>query len=180
MARVPGPGALSSGPPDHIDLEPGWRLRVVTPILRSGGYLVEAEGEQGGTTLRAGSDFLGYEVAFYAVKTRGIEFTAAEVHKKDTVVTAVKPIVPLFRMPAHARYTRLIYLVRVSDADHDMAVVAAHNKNSLDPLTAQVRANPASCHDTDKTYCAWIPDGIAVTPEMRARATGTEQWVPAH
>jgi hypothetical protein len=83
-------------------------------------------------------------------------------------------------MPARARYVRLIYLVRVSDADHDMAVVASHNKSALDPLTAQVRANPASCHEGGGTFCAWIPAGIAVTPEMRVGATGTEQWVPAH
>jgi hypothetical protein len=153
---------------------------VVTPILKSGGYVVKAEGEPGGTTLRVGSDFLGYEVEYYAVKTRGIEFTAAEVHKQDNVVSAAQPMAPLFRMPARARYVRLIYLVRVSDADHDMAVVASHNKSALDPLTAQVRANPASCHEGGGTFCAWIPAGIAVTPEMRVGATGTEQWVPAH
>jgi hypothetical protein len=180
VAHVPASPALSSGPPDHIDLEPGWRLRVVTPILKSGGYLVKSSGEPVGTTLQAGSDFLGYEVAYYAVRARGIEFTAGEVHKKDTVVTAAQPMVPLFRLPKGIRHIRLIYLVRVSDADHDMAVVAARHKGALDPLTAQFRAKPASCRDTDIIYCAWIPDGIAVAPEMRASATGAEQWVPAH
>ena len=153
---------------------------MVTPILKSGGYLIKSQGEPGGTTLQAGSDFLGYEVAYYAVGARGIEFTAGEVHKKDTVVAAAQPMAPLFLLPKGIRCIRLIYLVRVSDADHDMAVVAAHNKSALDPLTAQVRANPASCRDADNTYCVWIPDGIAVTPEMRASATGKEQWVPAH
>lgn len=151
-------------------------MRVVTPILKSAGYRLKTESEPGSTTLQAGPDFLGYEVAYYTVKARSVEFTSAEVHKKDATVPAAQPLVPLFRLPGRARYVRLIYLVRVSDADHDMAVVAAHRKEALDPLTAQVRANPENCRDQAETFCSWIPNGIAVTPETRS----AEQWVPAY
>jgi hypothetical protein len=176
VAAVPAPPA---GPRYYIDLQPGWRLRVVTPMLKSGGFRPKLEGEPGAGTLTAGSDFLGYEVAFYAVTARKIVFTAAEIHNKDGVVPSAGPLAPLFRLPGETRYVRLIYLVRVSEADHDMAVVAASRKEALDPLTAQVRANPESCRGERATFCFWIPDGIAVTPEMRATAAGAEQWVPA-
>ena len=179
-AHIPANPAPPAGPRYYIDLEPGWRLRVVTPILKSGGYRLKTEGQPGPTTLTAGPDFLGYEVAYYAVKARTIEFTTAEVHHKDGVVPAAQPMVPLFRLPGEARYVRLIYLVRVSEADHDMAVVAANKKDALAPLTAQVRAHPETCRSQRGTFCSWIPDGIAVTPEMRTAAMGAEQWVPAH
>lgn len=148
---------------------------MVTPILKSGGYQLKTEGEAGSTVLQAGPDFLGYEVAWYSVGTRGIEFTAAEVHKDSKVIASSQPIAPLFRMPPGARYVRLIYLVRVSEADHDMAIVAAHRKEVLGPLTAEVRANPEACRDRARTFCSWIPNGIAVTPEVRSG----EQWVAA-
>jgi hypothetical protein len=180
MAHVPATPAPPTGPAYYIDLEPGWRLRAVTPILKSGGYRLRPEGEAGSTTLRAGADFLGYEIAWYTVESRRIVFAAAEVHNKDSVVPAPAPIAPLFRLPGNARYTRLIYLVRVSEADHDMALVAAHKREALDPLTAQVRANPRNCRTERETFCAWIPDGIAVTPEVKTTVAGAEQWVPAH
>src|ERR1035438_4378404 len=68
--------------PSYIDLEPGWRLRVVTPILKSGGYrlkLTAQTADAGTVTLHAGDDFLGYEVAYYAVRAHnGVEFVSAE------------------------------------------------------------------------------------------------------
>lgn len=106
-------------------------------------------------------------------------FTTAEVHNKDEVVPAAQPRAPLFRLPGEARYVRLIYLVRVSQADHDTAVVTANKKDALDSLTAQVRANPENCRSGRGTFCAWIPGGIAVPPEMRTVAAGAEQWAPA-
>ncbi|MBC7924502.1 MAG: hypothetical protein H7039_02500, partial [Bryobacteraceae bacterium] len=55
-----------------IDLQPGWRLRVVTPLLRSGRYRIspETQAVQGtAIELRTGSDFLGYELAYYEVQS---------------------------------------------------------------------------------------------------------------
>jgi len=170
----------------YVDLEPGWRVRVVTPILKSGGYRLKTADQTAGgpsaatLTVKAGPDFLGYEIAWYAVEARKIVFTAAEVHNKDGVVPAAQPIVPLFRLPGEARYVRLIYLVRVSEADHDMAVVAASKVDALDALTAQVRAHPETWGSQRKTFCSWIPDGIAVTPETRTAGAGAEQWAPVH
>ena len=156
---------------------------MVTPILKSGGYRVKAEPSASAPdtatlSLAVGSDFLGYEVAYYAVGSR-VTFTTAEVHKqvdkKDTVAAEQRPLVPLFQLPREARFVRLIYLVRVSEADHDMAVVAARHKEDLDPLTARVRANPSACRNVGQTFCLWIPDGIAVTPERKVG----EEWAPA-
>jgi hypothetical protein len=161
---------------DYIDLEPGWRVRVVTPILRSGGFRLKSSAQplshEGELTLTAGSDFVGYELAYYAVKARfpsgtRVVFNSAEVHNKDEVVSTTRPLVPLFRFPPEARCVRLIYMTRLSETDHDMAVVAANKKEVLELLTEQVLANPVNCRNRRDAFCSWIPQGISVTPEMR-------------
>lgn len=181
-ARVPSP--VQRG--DSIDLLPGWRLRVVTPILRSAGYRLKALNEQteNNTITIAGSDFLGYETAYYAVKARRcrgvrVEFTSAERNQNGETRSEDRPLVRLFELPRRARYVRLIYLLRSSRADHDMAVVAATGTKSLETLTEQLEADPAgSCRSSKSAYCSWIPDGIAVRAEVQKSAHGEKQWEP--
>ncbi len=64
-ARLPT-AASTPKPPvgTYVDLEPGWRLRVITPLVARGGYVLKTAlvEQQGNTvTLKAGADFLGYE-----------------------------------------------------------------------------------------------------------------------
>ncbi|HKW99425.1 MAG TPA: hypothetical protein VJN43_16915 [Bryobacteraceae bacterium] len=181
-ARIPSP--VQRG--DSIDLQPGWRLRVVTPILKSGGYRLNALNEQtGGNTITiAGSDFLGYETAYYAVKARRcrgvrVEFTSADRNQNGETRSEDRPLVRLFQLPRRDRYVRLIYLLRSSRADHDMAVVAAAGTKSLEILTEQLEADPTGgCRSSKTASCSWIPDGIAVRAEVQKNANGEKQWEP--
>lgn len=182
-ARAPASAVQSIGP-SYIDLEPGWRLRVVTPILKSGGYRLKPTGQtvSGGTvTLSVGDDFLGYEVAYYAVKARnGVEFVSAETTRDGRTTPQPQPVAHLFQLPRGVRHVRLIYLVRVSQADHDMAVAAAKDMDALEALTRRVEANPVdACHDEQGGFCAWIPAGIAVVPQLPKTIDGAVEWVPA-
>jgi len=55
----------------YIDLQPGWRIRVVAPILKSGGYKVqlqEVRNQNGTITMKTGKDFEGYETDYYDVR----------------------------------------------------------------------------------------------------------------
>ena len=171
----------------YIDLQPGWRLQVVTPIVRSGGYRLRAGDQQmnGNTmTLSVGSDFLGYETAHYAVTARNgagvrVEFNSAEVTKEGQTSPQPRPVAHLFRLPRGARFVRLIYLVRMSAADHDMAVAAAGDTYTLELLTKRLLAGPAeACRSEGRSFCSWIPQGIAVVPEVRRTVDGVWQWVP--
>jgi hypothetical protein len=182
-ARAPAAAVQPIGP-TYIDLEPGWRLRVVTPILKSGGYRLKLAGQtvDGNTiALSAGDDFLGYEVAYYAVKARnGVEFVSAETTRDGHTTPQPQPVAHLFELPRGVRHVRLIYLVRISQADHDMAVAAAKDMPALDALTRRVETNPAdSCRDGQGTFCAWIPAGIAVVPQFQKTIDGAVEWVPA-
>ncbi|MGH9612285.1 MAG: hypothetical protein ACRD4P_04320 [Bryobacteraceae bacterium] len=167
----------------YIDLQPGWRLRVVTPILKSGGYRLHAASQraEGNTiAISAGDDFVGYETAYYAINGRGagvsVRFPSAEITKAGQVNPQSRPLVPLFRLPRWAGHVRLIYLERASRADHDMAVAAARDATSLETFTRAVQANPTgACNVGRRTFCSWVPAGIAVRPELPKDG----QWVPA-
>jgi hypothetical protein len=189
--RVPVPAAAISvpAPASYINLQAGWRLRAVTPILKSGGYQLSATGDSAvsGNTiaLSAGKDFIGYETAYYAVRKGSgdgvlVEFSSAEATREGKTEPQLRPLVRLFQIPRRAKYVRLVYLRRVSQSDHDMGVVAAMRMDALDLLTKQLEASPAdACKPGRQTFCAWVPAGIAVRPEMQKVANGIPAWVPA-
>lgn len=160
------PPATPPAPSSFIDLQPGWRLRVVTPILKSGGYQMQpairsATGND--FTVTAGQDFLGYEKAFYRVRAERIVFVSAVETRDGRTLRRQKSRVPLFDLPPGLRHFRLIYMQRVSAADHEMALAAAAAMPDLEALTARVLRDPtAACRSEAGVYCRWVPAGISV------------------
>ena len=164
----------------YIDLQPGWRLSVITPLLKSGKLLLNSKAEQTpasgngsalSVSMSAGSDFLGYERSFYMLHTRRngvqVRFSSAEVVRDGKSETQKRPAIALFRFPRSTRHVRLIYLIRSSPADHNMAIVGATNLGELQSLTTDVQTDPAGgCRSRPERVCQWIPAGIAVRPEM--------------
>ena len=184
MAATPAGSANN----DYLDIQAGWRLTAVTPILKSGGYVLKTPDKptsSNGFTLSAGTDFVGYEVAHYDVKgQRGgpvrVEFNSAEVTKEGKTQPQPQSIAPLFQVARRRIYLRLIYLIRISQADHNMAVVAAPKTDALDAITRQIQTNPAEgCRVDRHASCVWIPDGIAVRAEVLKTVDGVERWVDA-
>jgi hypothetical protein len=167
-----------------LELKAGYRLRVITPMTRSGGYRVATAaagpvkpGEA--ITLRTTDDFLGYETAYYAIEqqTLGvrIRFLSAQRTIEGTAIPAAAPKLLLFETPRRIRHMRLVYLIRQSVSDHDMAFLGADTSQRLDELTRAIRANSLPCEQNRNQHCAWVPAGIAVRAEMAA-ANG--EWVP--
>jgi hypothetical protein len=179
--KPPGPGD------DYIDLQPGWRVRVVTPLLKSGGYVPKSTSEQTADntiTISAGADLLGYETAYYSVEGRGragvrVSFSSAEVTKDGETTPQPRPVAELFQLPRRGRHVRLIYLQRASQADHNMAVLVSSRIGALARVTEDVETNPATCISDHPDVCSWIPVGIAVRPEVPKMVHGVKQWVPA-
>ncbi len=169
----------------YVDLEPGWRIRVVTPILKSGKFIVHAEAVQSSgneIVVKASDDFIGYEIAYYSVKAQAgggifIRFSSAETVKDGKAAKQPRPLVPLFDLPANMRFVRLVFLLRVSEADHDQGILAAASLAELDALTQRVQAEPEkNCTTAPEAFCSWIPRGIAAQPEKRNPARRNE-WV---
>lgn len=170
-----------------LDLQSGWRLRVIIPVLRSGGYMVETKpaGENGGTlTLSSGGDVIGFETAYYAVEPRRgggirIKFTSAEMTAEGTARKLVRSRAPLFRVARGQRYVRLLYLTRASVSDHNMAILAAPDSDRVRAQTAQVRIGPdKACQAQSRLACNWVPVGIAVRAERPSLREGIVHWIP--
>jgi hypothetical protein len=186
-ARVPHTEPAPIIQRSYVDLQPGWRIRTVTPVLKSGKYKPEFKETAvagGMPELSAGDDFLGYETSCYAVtpgSNSGVEvvFVSAETTINGEASRQPEPRVRLFDFSASAQYVRLVFLTRVSRADHNQAILAASDMPALDNLTRQVEADPAAnCKSQGENYCMWVPEGTAVRPEKRDPAH-RKHWIPA-
>lgn len=173
QSKAPPMAPKLSSHPEYIDLQVGWKLRVVTPINKAGTYRVQfREEQQSGGEIRLKADgFVGYETAYYAVEARQrgriqMRLVSAELMQDGKSAALSKSIKPLFALPKNTRFVRLIYLTRISDSDHDMAVVSSDRIETLDGLTRQVLANATTgCNSFKDAQCSWIPAGVAVRPE---------------
>lgn len=172
----------------YVDLQAGWRVVVITPLLKSGGYLLDeprtpaAESGVGANsitlTIEAGPDFLGYEESRYAVsgaRRSGdvrVRFESGESVREGKKAAVAKPKLPLFEGVKGARRVRLIYLLRSDQANHNMAIVGAKDEAGIEAITRRLDEDPKTgCLSRS---CQWVPAGVAVRPEMRKAG----DWVP--
>jgi hypothetical protein len=133
--------------------------------------------------LSDGGELEGYETSFYAVTPHPkggvrISFASAEVTRKGVSLPQPSPVLPLFQLPSQARKVRLVFLTRVSGVNHDMAVLATREAAELNRLTSELEVNPGVCAPAGRTYCAWIPLGIAVRPQGPVTGPGGDGWGP--
>ncbi len=205
-ARTPLPAAAPSASRDWIDLQPGWRVRVVIPITRSGSFLPKLEptrrsvvhgwpGSRGlsqantrgaiPTTITASSDLLGYEVVLYSVRrNRGGELqvifrTAVDKEGRKTLRQR-RPIFRLFEVPAGMHYVRILHLTRSNTVNYDAAILASGSLRALDVFTKHIELHPAECRNAANVFCSWIPLGIAVIPERRQVRGHKRHWKAAY
>jgi hypothetical protein len=168
-----------------VDLQPGWRIRVVVPRLRSGGYVIKSAPDSAGSALVVDthSDLVGYEVDHYAITPRHdggvrISFLDASFYQDGKPTSQPAPALDLLALMKDARYLRLVYLIRESRADHEMAMVSAATPGSLEELTRQV-VERAECRQSPEASCWWVPKGVAIMPEEKRKVDGKRQWAPA-
>jgi hypothetical protein len=172
--HVPAPSNISATDNSYMDLQPGWRLRIVVPLLKSGEFHVSGTAEQidGNTITLHAADLVGYETSYYAIKGKKnsgvrLEFASAEMTRNgNTLPEPSSPTLP-FQLPRRNEHIRLIYLVRVSQADHNMAIVASKRLAALDSFTNRLQESQNICNVNGEVFCSWVPAGIAVRPEQQ-------------
>ena len=164
------PMAASAPPPiDFLEFKPGSTVQVVVPLTRSGSYVLPSIRKQKANDfeIHAGDDFIGYQKATYKVSARRdggvqVHFTRATDWQNGKSSTIEKAKLTLFEDLTAFRYFRLLFLTRESQADHNMAIVAAMDPGSLQSLTASV-VERAVCGAEVAAICRWVPEGVAVT-----------------
>lgn len=154
----------------YIDLRAGSTLQVVMPLLKSGQFRsnFRSEEETGHSISIKADDFVGYVRSTYTVTGKNgvvqLAFSEAwETKQGQTLPVPAAPALP-FELPRKREYIRLVYLVRVSQADHNMAIVGAKHFNALNEFTARLKKDPGVCEATKAVFCSWVPAGIAVRP----------------
>ena len=162
-------------PPDdnsYLDLKPGGTLRVLVPLMNSAGAapLALKESTDGKTVSVSATNFVGYETSYYAVtgKRDGavkLKFESAEISRSGKTFPASTPPALPFKIPQRRQHIRLIYLVRISRADHNMAILASKHVDALNAFTKRLKQSPAGCGEDQAVFCSWVPAGIAVRPE---------------
>jgi hypothetical protein len=156
----------------YLDLTPGSSLRILVPILSGGQNHLAFDSTQSNSnslTITV-ANLAGYEVSHYLAQGHRngrvhLKFTSAEITKDGhTVPEAAAPHLP-FQFPNKGQFIRLVFLVRISESDHNMAIVTADTQDLLETFTSQIRQNPNACQVTNTVSCVWVPEGIAVRPQ---------------
>jgi hypothetical protein len=172
---------------DYIDLRAGWRVRVVVPILRSGGYIVPMKTRQEGksVSVSTGTDFIGYETDDYSVRPSRngvgvrIVFERATAAIQGKTSKRAEPALQLFNFSPELQLVRIVYLIRESRSDHDMVILAAADEGVLRKSTEGAISGAAEeCKTESRLLCVQIPPGIGLSLERESRANGHREWVP--
>lgn len=170
--RVRIPVAANANPADnsYVGLKAGSTLRIVVPLLKSGEPLHAVVQQTGDRTLSATvTNFIGYEASRYAVSGNNgkvrLKFQSAEISRDNKTIEAQNPPALPFKLPRRKAHVRLIFLVRISQADHNMAIVASPHLDELNAFTKKLKQDPSVCRTNSNIFCSWVPSGVAVRPE---------------
>jgi hypothetical protein len=157
---------------DYMDLMPGTSLSIIVPYRTDAGYTVQPDAVQGtgGTITISDSHLIGYQVSRYAINGKSdgrvsLHFQSAETSRNGKASQEQKPPELPFALPRNRQHMRLIYFVRSSQADHNMAIAASKDLTRLNAFTNRLRTNPNVCGPDAEVYCTWVPIGVAVRPQ---------------
>jgi hypothetical protein len=169
--KIHAPQAVNAPALDnsYTDLKGGCRLSILIPLTKSGTTrpTLTAQQNSASTISLSAADLTGYEVAYYAISGRRngavrLKFMSAEITREGKTLAELNPPTLPFVLPTGSEHIRLIYLVRASQADHNMAIIASKHLDALNTFTKELKEHPGSCARNDEVACSWVPGGIAV------------------
>ena len=148
------------------------KVTVVFPLIKSGGYVLpsmKVSGSGPNLTVTTTDDFTGYEEQYYSVHGHAsdgvrVRCERADVYENGRKTRRAGETLALFQPHRGNRYIRVVALVRVSKADHNMAIISANDRAALESATAAMTER-AQCETTQAALCGWVPVGVAVRPE---------------
>lgn len=123
-----------------------------------------------GLLVLSADNLIGYQSSYYSIAGRRngtvrLRFQSAETLKDGVKAALLKPPELPFALPDKPEHIRLIYLVRQSRSDHNMAIVASRDLARLNSSTEHLKYDPNLCKSERGIFCSWVPAGIAVRAE---------------
>lgn len=160
----------------YIDVQDPFRMKVVVPLLKPG--LTEK---------KEPSDVLGFETAWYAVRpglrNTGYRLMAemVETNMRGQVTMSATPTKAKVELADKFQFFRIFFLTRRSVMDHDILLLGARDKESLEKDTALIKKDgEESCRtlSDEKAACLQVPRDSAVSAELRVKAKDRYVYVP--
>jgi len=167
----------------QVDLGPGVRLEVTSPLLREGAVPdapLQMSGRGNSLTVTASTDLLGYENAWYSVQPKpngpgfAIQPVSAESHIGGTVEPRPAPAADYLSFPPAAAFYRLLY--KSGQTDFTALVIAGRTLADVDRLSKLAESGGVSCR-TPEDLCVAIPKRVAINPFIPVTMNGRELLV---
>jgi hypothetical protein len=178
-----------------VQLNPGVRLQIMTPIVKDGvvpdAPLVEADSPVDTSVCDAQSlscalnvnvhftdNVLGYEMALYSVRPQshspGVSVApiSAERHMGSEVQQASQPIHSYFEPMQAAHFYELFY--KAGQTEFTALLVGGLNKADLERRTKLLETEVAVCETLNNEMCVTIPKRVAVNPMVVVTVNGAE------
>jgi hypothetical protein len=166
-----------------LDLGPGNRLEVISPILREGAPadapLIETTGVAGNdrnieVTLRASPNLVGHETAWYGFEPKPgggatIAPITASASVRGIVMPLERPATNYFTFASDTSYYRLFY----KPEEQTAVVVGAASRE-------QLPHNLAGCGQPGGLQCITLPSRVGINPYLEVSVNGKPLAVPAH
>jgi hypothetical protein len=188
IAATPSQAPGTSAPlRSYLDLEPGWRLTVITPMRKDKGDLDWKYGQPNTKTITTQNGaaanidvtiqldpttLFGFERSVFAVAANGLQWRESVRNLNGSETNAAAPLLDIFGGKPRKQRMRLLFLTRGSDLNYNMALLRAGDAKAMDALTQHVRQAPETACAGD---CVWIPPGVAARAE---KPTGAGGWAP--
>lgn len=177
----------------YLELQPGWRLVVISPdSANASGQLAGVAFQPSSPSVDTGNtqsltltakvpESFGYVRATIDLRGRdasvSFHFSRTE-HIQNGRNRSIPPTPALRNLfPKGRGRARMLFLTRVADTEHDTAILRAPTPEALEALTAGVLASPLdACRTQGAVVCEWAPRGVAVRAERPVKEGDRWTW----
>ncbi len=172
-----------------VTLEPGFRLKIVAPLLKDGYTEIKtalAPNSKPGMLEVNVEGLEGFETAYYDVRRRsggGVEFrlTSVEHNRMGKITHPAVPSAFQFDIAPDIRNFRLLFLRRLSLADRDISLLGGKSWSVLLSSAHRFDTVPGSvseCTTTPGLQCVAVTAKTAILSEVGVSLNGRPAFVP--
>lgn len=172
-----------------ITLEPGFRLKVVAPLLQTGYSEIKtsfAPNSRSGQLEVNVEGLEGFETARYDVRPHsggGVEFvlTSVEQNRAGAITHPAVPAAFQFDIAPGIRHFRLLFLRRLSIADRDISLLGGSSWSVLLASSQRLDTVPGTvsdCATTPGLQCVAVTAKTAILSEVGVTVNGRPASVP--